>query len=274
MAQKTGLNCRNMRREQFIEISHVPDFWSRVSAARSKFLGLDYDGTLAPFEIEHMEAYPLDGIRGLLYELSEVNDSTLAIISGRPIRELIALVGELKIYFAGSHGYELRYPDGRLHRRHPRPHQKRGLLRARQKGVSLGFTEKMEVKIASIALHTRGIPAPQAASMEREISEEWFGIAHRYDLELRRFNGGIEMRAAGWNKGDIVGQILSLHASDTLPVYIGDDETDEDVFTMIRDRGIGIRVGFSAGTSAAQGGLPNCEAVRKFLETWLFLSHR
>jgi len=263
-----------MQSEHFIKISHVPDFWCRVTAAQSKFLGLDYDGTLAPFKVNPREAYPLAGVRELLYELSEVKDSTLAIISGRPLCELIDLIGDLKIYFAGSHGYELRCPDGELHRRILRPHQAQGLLKARQSGAALGFTEKMEIKIASIAFHTRGEPAPKAALMERKISEAWSGTAHRHDLELRKFNGGVELRAAGWNKGDIVSEILSLQVSGTFPVYIGDDETDEDVFVILRNRGLGIKVGTSAATSAAQGGLPNCDAVKKFLETWLFLSHR
>ena len=87
-----------------IEIINIPDFWESVRQAHHKFLGLDYDGTLAPFRVDPMEAEPLEGITALLIELSSMTDTTLAIISGRPVREVITLVGNLNIFFVGSHG--------------------------------------------------------------------------------------------------------------------------------------------------------------------------
>jgi trehalose-6-phosphatase len=55
----------------------------------------------------------------------------------------------------------------------------------------------------------------------------------------------------------------------TFPVYVGDDETDEDAFRAVRDAGLGIRVGSDERPSAAAARLASCEEVRAFLAAWL-----
>ncbi|MDA8305349.1 MAG: hypothetical protein M0Z81_00730 [Deltaproteobacteria bacterium] len=75
----------------------------------------------------------------------------------------------------------------------------------------------------------------------------------------------------GWNKGSAVLRLLARSDAD-LPVYIGDDTTDEDVFSVLAGRGIGIRVGRpEAPPTAADGFLPDCDAVRELLKTWLLI---
>lgn len=105
--------------------------------------------------------------------------------------------------------------------------------------------------------------------LEERVFQEWRRLEYSCRLECRRFNGGVELRAVGRNKGDALRELLSGQPADSFCVYVGDDETDEDAFRTIADRGIGIKVGdFQAGT-AASGYLPDCAAVKTFLEKWL-----
>jgi trehalose-phosphatase len=257
--------------KQRIEIVNIPDFWDRLSASQSRVLALDYDGTLAPYHVDPMKAYPLPGIRGLLSAIAETDDTRLVLISGRPVHEVLTLLGDLEITVIGSHGFEHRSPEGELIVRSPDLDQLNGLEKASALAVQLGFGERLETKIASVAFHTRGLPPLRASEMERSISSEWSALAPLHGLECRGFNGGVEIRSIGFNKGDALAALLADRLPGSLNVYIGDDDTDEDAFRMLAELGIGlgIRVGRPATPTAAGGLLPDCEAVKLFLETWL-----
>jgi trehalose-phosphatase len=255
-----------------IEITNVPDFWNRVCNAEQRFLGLDYDGTLAPFEIDPMQARPLPGIPALLRSLAARGDTRLAIVSGRPVAEVMALLPNLPVTFAGSHGYELWPADGTCVVRQPTPEQRQGLDAAESIAQRRGYGHKLEHKVASLALHTRGLESKLAAAMEQELVTEWGRVASRYGLECRRFNGGVEIRCSGWNKGDVIAEMLHLQPKDVFAVYVGDDETDEDAFRVVGERGIAIKVGTPSNSTAAQGFLPDCRAVERFLRAWVGLT--
>jgi trehalose-phosphatase len=258
----------------FIEITNVPDFWDRVCSAKQRFLGLDYDGTLAPFAVDPMRALPLPGIPDLLRTLAALDGTRLAIISGRPVGEVMALLPHLPATFAGSHGYELRPADGPGETKEPTPKQRQGLDMAEAIALRHGYGHKLEYKIASLALHTRGLEKKSATAMERNLGADWEKIASMYDLECRQFNGGVEIRGSGWHKGDIVAELLRRQAKDTLAVYVGDDDTDEDAFRIVGKRGIGIKVGEPSSPTAAQGFLPDCRAVERFLRAWIRLTSK
>ena len=96
------------------EVQNIPDFWDRLHAACMSFLVLDYDGTIAPFRAERMEALPLPGIARLLEKIREKAQGALAIMSGRPVSEILCLLGDLRIMTVGGHGSEFRFPDGTM----------------------------------------------------------------------------------------------------------------------------------------------------------------
>ncbi|GLI34408.1 trehalose-phosphatase [Desulforhabdus amnigena] len=260
-------------RERKIEIGNVPDFWERVCASGTRFLGLDYDGTLAPFHVDPMQARPLSGVLELLRAIVAKDKMSVAVVSGRPVAEVLELLENLPVTIIGSHGFELRRPDDdTCIVRSPSAEQKEGLQKAKTKALQRGYGRKLEFKIASIAMHTRGVDARLASTMEESMFTEWSRLALLYDLECRRFNGGVEIRCAGWHKGDAVSELLFHQPPGVFPVYVGDDETDEDAFRIIQERGIGIKVGTSSYPTAAKGFLKDCQAVKQFLEAWISLT--
>ncbi|MGV8074167.1 MAG: trehalose-phosphatase [Syntrophobacteraceae bacterium] len=253
-----------------VKVINAPDFWSRVSRSEHRLLGLDYDGTLAPFHVDPLQAYPMQGISAFLQALSEARNTTAAIISGRPVEEVAVFLGNVGVTLIGCHGFEIIHPDGNLTVRSPTGNQIECMEKAIDAAFRLGIEEKLEVKTGSVALHTRGMPPGEAAQIEEMISQEWLRLT-LFDLGCRRFNGGIEIYCNGWNKAEAFKELLGSLPPETLPVYVGDDATDEDVFRILLQGGIGIRVGSPETPTAAKGFLPDCEAVRAFLGAWLSL---
>jgi len=245
------------------------EFRSRFRSAPLTFLALDYDGTLAPFHADPMQARPLEGVVGILGELKRLPKLTLAIVSGRPVKEVVQLLGIRDIPVVGAHGFERLMPDGTLRTREPDAVQKEGLEKARQAALEEGWGDRLEIKVASVAFHTRGIPSAKAAAMEKRMRTRWTTLASPHDLECRPFNGGVEIRASGWHKGEALGELLKELPEEALCVYIGDDDTDEDAFKALGDRGMGIKVGDVGETTAAKAFLRDCQAVREFLRTVL-----
>ncbi|OGQ94261.1 MAG: trehalose-phosphatase [Deltaproteobacteria bacterium RIFOXYD12_FULL_57_12] len=217
-----------------------------------------------------MQAKPLAGVLDVLHSLVNQNATAVAIISGRPAAEVLMLLDKLPVTIVGSHGFELWRPtDNTPVVIQPSAEQKVGLEKAKEAALQKGYGEKLEYKVASLAMHTRGLPAQVASAMEEGILAAWTGISSFQTLECRRFNGGVEIRCAGRHKGDALSELLRGQPPGNFPVYVGDDETDEDAFRIIRDTGIGIKVGATSASTAARGFLEDCAAVKKFLETWV-----
>jgi trehalose-phosphatase len=255
--------------EGAIEVAGVPDFWRRVDEARSRCLVLDYDGTLAPFHEDRMKARPLPGVVELLESIRDDDGTHLAIMTGRPLSELLYLLGDIGVPVSASQGTEFHYPDGTDLRIEPSEDQAERLDGAIREAEELGYGDAVERKNASAALHTRPMSPDEARAAEERIAELWEQDAAKHGLEVRRFLGGVELRVLGVDKGTALLEILGEVPTTTLCVYVGDDETDEDALEVIRDLGIGIKVGSPDRPTHAGGRLASPEAVRAFLSTWI-----
>ncbi|MFZ5432922.1 MAG: trehalose-phosphatase [Calditrichota bacterium] len=253
-----------------MNIEGIPGFWKIVSSKPHRLLALDYDGTLAPFRIERMDAEPLPGILESLSTLSDrrsCRNTTLAVISGRPANEVSQLLDNLAIPLYGTHGYEYLDEQNALRLFSPDEANCDGLNTALRAAQSAGLFEMTEKKISSVAIHTRG--RDNAQNILDRIIKLWEPIAQTTNLKIRHFDGGVEMRATDRDKATAIQELLETCPRGTLPVYIGDDDTDEDAFQFLRKTGgYGIRVGDKRQQTAALGSLPNCESVLRFLHTW------
>ncbi len=255
--------------ERFVQVGEMPDFWLRICKFPERLLALDYDGVLAPFKVDPMQAYPLPEIRDALSELKSIPGSNVAIISGRPVCEIMALLGISGIALIGCHGHESVDVEGNITVLSPTPKQLEGLEKAVEAATRHGVIGRVEKKIGSIAFHTRGAPKRLADTIEAQVFIDWSQLAP-FELRCRKFKGGVEIYCIGRNKAGALRDLLAELPKNTLPVYLGDDATDEDVFRMFQDEdGIGIKIGPPSDATAAKGFLPNCEAVSAFLDSWL-----
>jgi trehalose-phosphatase len=260
--------------EALIDVDGIPEFWESVSVALSRCLVLDYDGTLAPFRVDRMKAFPLDGIVELLATIRDETDTYLAIMTGRPLVELLELAGDLDIPVSASQGSEFMYPDGRHETLVPSDRQRERLDRAEKEARDAAPHGRVERKIAGVALHTRGVDPEEAKRIQEHVCGTWESDSHDYGLDCRRFNGGIELRLKNIDKGTALNALLHDQPSDSLCVYLGDDETDEDALLVLRGRGYGIKVGRPDTPTYAQGRLADPVAVRAFLRGWISVTRK
>jgi trehalose 6-phosphate phosphatase len=235
----------------------MPDDSPSLPIARPNLL--DDQASLFP---DAVKASPR--LRTLIVALAKRLDGRVAIVSGRPAREILHyLHGEDSapaFALAGSHGVELMWSDGR--RETPPPPDGREAMLAelhafatRHPGVAI------EEKPFGAAIHYRQAPGtgPAVDAMADELGE-------RLGFAVQRGKMVCELRGAGADKGDAVERFLSEPPMrGTRPVFVGDDLTDEAGFAAAAARGgAGVLVG-TPRTTAASHRLADVAAVHAWL---------
>lgn len=253
-------------------------WWRQLAAASRSVLMLDYDGTLAPFRLERMEAVPYPGVAERLRRLSCEPRTRLVLISGRPARELVQLLpSDLHIEIWGSHGRERLDPDGNVTAFRPSAEQQTGLDQFESALEQSGLAAVIEKKVGSLAIHTRGLPAADAqqiTSFAQETHDSLTEDANHAGLAWLPFDGGLELRALGCTKASAVRAILRRELPDAPAAYLGDDLTDEDAFTALhahnlRARTLSVLVRAEPRPSLADLWLKPPAELLAFLDRWL-----
>jgi trehalose-phosphatase len=253
-----------------VALASVPAaLWPAVATASHRLLMLDYDGTLAPFHDHRGAARPERGVWNRIERIARLCGTTVAVISGRPLHDLIALAGGLPVTLVGEHGWAMRRPGGHIEEHSLPPESSSRLQRAAEEADAAGWSGHLERKRASIVLHTRGLPPDQAEALLRAGRATWQAHAAHGDLWLQAIDGGLELRARARDKGVAARELITASPVGVLAVYLGDDATDEDAFREVRGTGFGIRVGRGERATLAGGRLPSVEAVALFLEQWV-----
>lgn len=254
--------------ETRIEVDGIPHIWQRVEQAQHAVLLLDYDGTLAPFHPDRMQARPLDGILPALQELLALDNTTTTLVSGRPIHEIQTLTDLDNVIIAGTHGFEIFRPGQGITQLLPDGDIPERLDSIEGIATNIVGPELAERKIATVALHTRKLE-PMAAERAQQEFRELVDPIVGGELEVRDFNGGVEVRIPARDKGVAIREILEELPPADLVVYIGDDDTDEDAFNALPGHGLGIKVGSPDSPTAAAGRLADCDDVLQFLTDWI-----
>jgi trehalose 6-phosphate phosphatase len=221
-----------------------PAFFERLRRTGTRALLLDYDGTLAPLRLDPREAVPYPGVRELLDAIMATGGTRVVLISGRWTRDLVDLVGLAeRPEIWGSHGWERLHADGR-HELGPLDERAlQGLAEADtwvEEIRALGG--RSEHKPASLAVHWRGLPPDQVRRVREKVVENWALLARESGLTLHDFDGGIELRVPGRDKGDAVRTLASELGDAAVMAYLGDDLTDEDAFRALPASGLGVLV--------------------------------
>ncbi|HEV8041324.1 MAG TPA: trehalose-phosphatase [Bryobacteraceae bacterium] len=245
---------------------HLPAIASALRAAPEILLFLDFDGTLAPIVEDPSSARMPPETRQALVRLASESRFSLAIISGRALSDLRLRVDLEDLIYAGNHGLEISGPGVEFIEPTAAERLKALGELSRHLKVRLHDIPGVEVenKVLSASIHFRRAPAASLAEIREAVEDAV--IFDDNPFEITEGRKVLEIRPrVGWHKGMAVRWIQHGHPG-ALPLYIGDDSTDEDAFLALPE-GITIGVG-KARETAAQYFLERQELVPEFL-LWL-----
>jgi len=248
----------------------VEQLMNAVAQSRVSALLLDYDGTLAPFCLNRQQAVAYPGMTALLQEIIDDGRTRVVIITGRSAREVIPLLGvhpTPEIW--GCHGLERLRPDGTCETPRVEEPVVQALAEADRWLRDQGLHDRAEFKTGAVAFHWRGLNEATAGEIRGQVLLGWLPIAQSAPMELLEFDGGVEMRMPGRDKGDAVRTILDEMGPEIPVVYLGDDATDERAFLALGTRGLSVLVRPEWRKTAAALWIKPPEGLREFLTRWV-----
>ncbi|XP_044468806.1 trehalose-phosphate phosphatase A-like [Mangifera indica] len=276
--------------------SALTSFEQITNCAKGKTIALflDYDGTLSPIVDNPDFAFMSDAMRAVVKKVAK--HIPTAIISGRSRDKVYEFVGLKELYYAGSHGMDIMGPVEQFTSgNHPN-----SVMSTDKQGKEVNifqpareFLPMIEKVFSSLVEKTREIKGVKIENNKycvsvhyRNVEEKsWETVAHcvheimKHYPRLRLTHGRkvLEVRPViNWDKGKAVMFLLeSLGLSnrdDVLPIYVGDDRTDEDAFTVLREgnRGYGILVSPVPKESKAFYSLRDPSEVMEFLKSVVY----
>jgi len=230
---------------------HRSEVEARVAAASSLVFYLDFDGTLAPIDVEPELARMAPETRTVLEELSRQEGILVCVVSGRSLADIKSRVGLTGLVYSGNHGLEIEGESLRFV--HPEAGCGRAAIEDLNRRVAalplLIPGVQLEPKGLSTTIHFRRAD-PTGRDQIKTIVRSLVPVEHP-DLMVTEGLMNYEIRPRlDWNKGSAVRWIHErIKDRAALVFVIGDDRTDEDAFPSLADA-ITIRVGPGDSTSA------------------------
>jgi trehalose 6-phosphate phosphatase len=236
---------------------------------------LDYDGTLTPIVDRPEDARISERMRDAVRRLAARR--TVCVVSGRDRPVVQELMGVDDLVVAGSHGFDIWSPQaGTMH--HDAATGFEDLLDRVTSQLEQALAPidgvVIEPKRASVAAHYR-LVAEEDRPRVREVVEGLLA-EHREELKVTPGKMVYEIQPnLDWDKGRAVLHLLGalgLDRDGVVPIYVGDDITDEHAFEALSGRGIGVFVGDPADPevagreTAADFGLRSVDEVERFLD--------
>jgi len=232
-------------------------------------LFLDLDGVLANIEPRPDDVGPEPWRSQLLQRLLERLDGRLAIVSGRTLEDVDRILDHTVPSVAAVHGLVRRRSDGSLAAAIASP----GLAQVRSGLAEFAAGRSglvLEDKGVAVALHYRLAP-----ELGPQVQAEAERLAREHQLKLQLGHMVAEVRERGADKGAAVRAFIAESPfAGGVPIFLGDDLTDEDGFAAaLALGGLGILVGPQRATGARRR-LADVEAVRAWLQAGLPQSRR
>ena len=258
-------------------MKHLFDSWNEIEPLFSKkyiLLFLDYDGTLTPITELPESARLTNRMKKLLGELMTIEDIGLSVVSGRSLEQLKNFVGIAGLLYVGNHGFEIEGPG--IRHTHPGVVEAQGFMQdiADQLEPALSSIQGVfiENKAFTLSIHYRQVPEDKIDRMRMIFLKVIHPFLDKAQVIFTEGKKVLEVRPGlGWNKGTAVtwlyGRSLAANPSRRiLPIYVGDDRTDEAALNAIKDCGLGVKVAEDAPDSHASYYLRNPGEVYDFLK--------
>ena len=245
-------------------------FMQMIAQNQTAALLLDYDGTLAPFTADRKRAMPYPGVVPLLREIMATSRTRVVMVTGRCAPELVPLLGMDPVpEIWGAHGLQRLRPDGTCQTTPLGNEVLKDLSQAKDWLVEQGLEYLAEYKPGGIAIHWRDLGDATVTETRERVLRGLSPLTCGASLEAIEFDGGVEIRMRGIDKGDVVRVIIHEMGSATPIAYLGDDTTDERAFEALEGRGMSVLVRPDWRRTSARAWLRPPEQLLDFLERWL-----
>ncbi|PWA37071.1 HAD-superfamily hydrolase, subfamily IIB [Artemisia annua] len=246
--------------------SALSSFQRMMNASKGKQIAifLDYDGTLSPIVSDPERAFMSDQMRAAVRDVSK--HFPTAIISGRSREKVYNFVKLNEVYYSGSHGMDIMGPtpknkscDDNYHHKTVNEEgnefivfqpAKDFLPEIQQMLIEMNERSKNIEGVAiednrfCLSVHYRHVKDEDYERLEQQVESM---LVNHPEFHMTRGKKVLEIRPSiGWNKGHALEYLLDTLGFDdsknVLPIYIGDDTTDEDAFKVLRERGEGYPI--------------------------------
>jgi trehalose 6-phosphate phosphatase len=244
-------------------------FFARMATVERHVLLLDYDGTLAPFHPDPSMALPYPDVPALLQQIQSYARSRVVLVSGRQAKDVARLLGSDTLEIWGCHGLQRITPNGVLQPGQLDVRTMQALTFTLKRLHEAGLAEYLEYKPTGYAVHWRGLAPEQAHPIRQAVEKVWAALPDKGILRMLHFDGGIEICSAARNKGHVVRHIAEELGEPFSMAYLGDDVTDEDAFSAIKEfGGLGVLVKDFDRATLADIRIRPAQGVIAFLESW------
>jgi trehalose 6-phosphate phosphatase len=241
------------------KMDKVQYFFEKNNSILKKFAGrkialfLDFDGTLVPIQKDPEQCFLSKKLKNQLLTLSESQCCYLIILSGRSLSDIKKRVGIRGLYYGGNHGLDISGPNLRF--THPKALTSRldiqHVTRQLKKELTNIEGAWFENKKFSVSLHFRSVKKENVILIKKVFQRVTNEFIEGHRLNVIKGKKVVELTPnATWDKGKAVLWILKQLKRKCMPLYIGDDQTDETAFKALHRRGITVRTGKSNKTAA------------------------
>lgn len=253
--------------------SSAPAVRARVAAAKQVALFLDYDGTLTPIVKRPSRARLSAAAKRVLRQLAKLPGVWVALVSGRKLEDLERMVRLEDLCYVGNHGLELKGPKLRYvnpvaRRSEPVLRRIKEALRPRLRRIKGAWVED---KGLTLSVHYRRVEPTEKILVRNGLNEVVRPYQEKGQVRVTHGKEVLEVRPpVRWDKGAMVRWLLArreaMTDSEVLPVYVGDDATDEDAFEALGRRGLTVAVGPASPLTRAAYVVKSPSEVKRFLE--------
>ena len=223
---------------------HLLNVWPsvrrRLASSPRVLLLFDYDGTLTPITARSELAILSDETRRSLSVLAAMDRFVVGVVSGRSLADLEAIVAMPELVYAGNHGLEISGPE--IDFVHP---EALGFESSLADVADLLQRELVKVpgllvdnKRLTLTVHFRNSPDFYTDQVDSAVVATAAPYVAAGQMKVTRGKKVVEVRPnLEWGKGQAIEKIRQECGDNPLPVFFGDDQTDEDGFAVVQDAG-------------------------------------
>jgi trehalose-phosphatase len=222
----------------------------------------DIDGTLVEIAPTPSSIVVHDALPHLISRLHSLTGGAVSLITGRAVSDVERFLPLPGIVVAGQHGLEMRNPEGDISVESDSGADLKS-IESRLSDVAKRHTDLIvEHKGSSIALHYR--QAPMLGAYAHRVMRD-LRSKHAPRLMIQKGKRVVELKPAEADKGTAIKALMQTEPfRGRIPVFIGDDVTDETGFALVNGMG-GHSIKVGKGRSRARWRLRDVKAVREWL---------